>query len=261
MYKNEHIESLGYRIEATTDVAIVGPLLRACGLSAVEDSGRDVSEYLMATTRAGGLAACAGWTRVEDCVVLHSLAVAPSSRGSGVGAALMAMAMATVMGSAPVEAIYLMATGARRFFASYGFTSTDAVDLPACVREHETFSAAPRGAVPMTRHYLLGPRGLDQCAFYLVENNTPSAVLPAGAIVFFRQTGQMIEASYRGGPVARGNLLGRVDGDQITYLWHAYATNDELLHGVGNMAITRLPDGRRELRELSGESSLVMREA
>ena len=80
MQHNEHIATLGYRLESTSDVAMVRPLLETVRLSAVEDDPLEpASEYLLATTRAGGLAACAGWTRLSDTVVLHSLAVAPPS--------------------------------------------------------------------------------------------------------------------------------------------------------------------------------------
>lgn len=261
MYKNEHIASLGYKLESTTDVTLVKQLLEISGVEPVFDEGDQVTEYLMATTTAGGLAACAGWTRTADTVVLHSLAVAPPSRGSGVGASLMAQALWVIMNSAPVEAVYLMATAARRFFASFGFVAIDEDEIPAEVGDHATFRDAPPGSTPMARHYKITPRGFDQCAFRLLENQTANAVLPVGSVIFFRQTGQMLEASYRGGPVMRGHILGRIDGDEITYLWHAYASNDDLLHGNGEMVITSGEDGRRELQEVDVDDVMLrMRE-
>lgn len=263
MHKNQHIANLGYRLESTEDTTLVRPLLEAAGLAVLEDREGQLSEYVMATTTAGGLAACAGWTRVsEDAAVLHSLAVAPSSRGSGVGASLMAQAMAILMDANPVEAMYLQATAARRFFASYGFIELDAEELPREVTEHPSFERAPEGT-PMGRHYKITPRGLDQCAFRLLENATMNAVLPIGSVIFFHQSGQLLEANYRGGPVKRGHILGKVTGDEIDYLWHAYASNDELIPGAGEMTITGLEDGRRELQERDerGEIVLRMREA
>lgn len=265
MEHNEHIATLGYRLESTSDVALVRPLLEAAKLRPVEDDpNTPASEYLIATTRAGGIAACAGWTRLADTVILHSLAVAPPSRGSGVGVSLMATALSQLMNHQPVEAIYLMTASARRFFASYGFVQVEPEEIPVEVQDHPTFMHADPEvkSTPMVRHYKLGPRGLDQCAFRLLENRTPNAVLPVGSVIFFKQAGQMLEANYRGGPVVRGHILGKIDGDHIRYLWHAYSTEDEVLNGDGHWRISSLPDGRRELREIDDQdiTLLIMRE-
>ena len=263
MQHNEHIATLGYRLESTSDVALVRPLLETVKLEPVEDDPQSpASEYLLATTRAGGLAACAGWTRLSDTVVLHSLAVAPPSRGSGVGVSLLAAALSHLMDHQPVESVYLMTASARRFFASYGFIQVEADEIPTEVRSHPTFAMAEAGSTPMVRHYQRGPRGLDQCAFRLLENRTPNAVLPTRSVIFFKQAGQMLEANYRGGPVARGHILGKIDGDHIRYLWHAYSDEDEVLNGDGHWRISSLPDGRRELREIDDQdvTLLIMRE-
>lgn len=264
MQRNAHISSLGYRLESTQDVALITPLLKACRLQPIEE--RDVaSEYLMASTQAGGIAACIGWTRQSEGgeVVIHSLAVAPPSRGSGVGASLLSSALSIIMDSAPVEAIYLVAGSARRFFALFGFITLEHDELPARVLEHDTFERAEeQGSSYMVRHYQITPRGLDQCAFRLLENEVGEGVLPPGAVIFFKQTGQMIEATYRGGPVRRGHILGRVEQDEIAYRWQAYTDRDELVHGEGELVITSLDDGRRELQErgAASEGGLLMRE-
>ncbi len=265
MQRNAHISSLGYRLESTQDATLVKPLLSACHVSPIEEDADCPSEYLMASTQAGGIAACVGWTRLGDeAVVIHSLAVAPPSRGSGVGASLLSSALAFVMDGAPVEAIYLEAEGARRFFSLFGFISLEADEVPSVVREHDAFERAVSDkAQPMVRHYQITPRGLDQCAFRLLENEAGDGVLPPGAVIFFKQTGQMIEAAYRGGPVRRGHILGRVEQDEIVYRWHAYTDRDEIVHGSGELVITSLDDGRRQLQErsvFSGGSGLLMRE-
>ena len=265
MQRNEHIASLGYRLESTSDINLVRPLLAACQLEPldeVQDQDHTQSEYIMATTLAGGIAACVGWTRCSaEAVVIHSLAVAPPSRGSGVGASLLASALAYVMDGSPVEAIYLSTSLARRFFALFGFVSIEASELPDEVATHAAFHGdGAEERTIMARHYLLTPRGLDQCAFRLLSNEHTQGVLPPGAVIFFKQAGQMVEASYRGGAVVRGHILGRVDQDAISYRWHAYTERDDVVFGAGDLIITSLEDGRRELREPGSTSGLLMRE-
>lgn len=262
MHKNEQIASLGYRLESTDDVLMVRPLLELADLTPVEDPPDGArSEYVIATTPAGGIAACAGWTRLDDSVVLHSLAVAPPSRGSGVGVSLLAEALARLMESRPVEVVYLKTTTARRFFASYGFVEIDDEDIPTEVADHPTFESSVHDATPMARRYKHVQRGLDQCAFRLETNQTPNAVMPSGAVIFFQQAGQVLEAHYRGGPIRRGHILGRVHSDEVSYVWHAYSSSEDLMHGDGVMTITSLDDGRRELSEWQGdELMLSMRE-
>lgn len=264
MQRNEHIASLGHRLESTSDVSLVRPLLAACQLEPLEDTsgqGHTQSEYIMATTLAGGIAACVGWTRCSsEAVVIHSLAVAPPSRGSGVGASLLASALAYVMDGSPVEAIYLATSQAKRFFALFGFVSIEAGELPEEVASHAAFAGDSSRRTIMVRHYLLTPRGLDQCAFRLLSNEQTQGVLPTGAVIFFKQAGQMVEASYRGGAVLRGHILGSVEQDAIGYRWHAYTDRDKVVFGAGDLVITSLEDGRRELREPGATSGLLMRE-
>ncbi len=266
MQRNEHITSLGFRLESTQDAALLGPLLSACGLEPLEHDATEQmseSEYIMATTLAGGIAACVGWTRCGDAVVIHSLAVAQPSRGSGVGASLLASALAYVMDGNPVEAVYLATEQASRFFALFGFVSLEEGEVSDDVMAHPSFAREYEGArICMVRHYLLTPRGLDQCAFRLLENEGEGGEgsLPPGAVVFFKQTGAMIEASYRGGPVVRGHILGRIEQDEISYRWHAYTTRDDVTYGSGELVISSLEDGRRELRERGVEDGLAMRE-
>lgn len=263
MSRNDHISSLGYRLESTQDTALIKPLLTACQLAPIEEPAGHVTEYLMASTQAGGIAACVGWTRQsEDSVVIHSLVVAPPSRGSGVGASLLSSAIAMVMDSSPVEAIYLVAGEARRFFALFGFVTLDRDELPVEVLEHDAFASAASQDACMVRHYKITPRGLDQCAFRLLENDAGEGVLPPGAVIFFKQTGQMIEATYRGGPARRGHIIGRIDQDEIAYRWHAYTDRDVIVSGFGELVITSLEDGRRQLHERDAAlgGGLLMRE-
>lgn len=250
---NEHITSLGYRLEYSDDPTVVEPLLAACRMEPVPEPGDgwEETKLLLACTLAGGTAACIGWNRRDDAVVLHSLAVAPTSRGSGIGAGLLASAMGDIMDQRAVPAIYLttQSAGAMRMFKSGGFSPIDLDDVPDAVRSHYTFRNAPDRSRPMVRRYQSTKRGLDNCAFRLILNDTEDATLPLGSVFFFRQTGEVIESSYRGGPVRRGHIIGAIAGDELNFCWHQYIEDGDLQSGNGRIFVEMLPDGRRELRE------------
>ena len=263
---NEHITSLGYRLEFADDPAVVAPLLKACNIDAIdeiENSGWERSQYLLACTRAGGTAATVGWSRIDDMMVLHSLAVAPTSRGSGIGASLLASALGYLMDKRPVEQIFLTTSSgsARRIFASMGFQVSDAEDVPDATAKHPSFASPADGALVMVRNYKTPPRGLDNYAFRLILNETEDATLPLGSVFFFRQTGNVIEGQYRGGPVVRGHLMGAISDDDISFCWHQFIDEGRLMSGDGNITLEPLPDGRRELREeFQGSGTLLLRE-
>ena len=248
----DHITNLGYRLERST-APNLGPLLRACGMEPLPESPDDWSraEYLVAKARAGGVAAAIGWNRAGDFAVLHSLAVAPTSRGGGIGAGLLASAMAQLMEEEPVSSMYLLAPGSRvqRLFESTGFTSADREELPEVVLTHPLFESTMERARPMLRNYRQGRSSLDNSAFRLVVNNTPEAMLPRGSVFFFRQNGGVVEGTYRGGPVKRGHIIGAVSGETFHFAWHQYIYEGELQTGLGTIVIEQLADGRRQLTE------------
>lgn len=259
--RNAHIESLGFQIERGESAERVAPLLRLSQLDALEEEGGQTS-YLMAATAAGGIAACAGWTKLGEYAVMHSLAVAPTSRGSGVGGALCAMAMGALMDEGAVEAVYLATSTARRFFQSFGFEMTEE-ELPEAAASHAAIRLARPDTSFMVRRYRAdSPRGLDQRAFRLLHNTTSDATLPMGSVMLFRQRDAMLEAQYRGGPVLRGQLLGHVEQDRVSYVWQGFLQSQALLQGAGELVISVMDDGRRELRELdeAGQLALWMRE-
>lgn len=246
---HEHITSLGYRLERLTNPNVEA-LLRACRVDALDEPPPPwtTSEFLLAQTLAGGTAACVGWNRRGPIAVIHSLAVAPTSRGSGIGAGLLASAMGAIMDEDPVEAMVLStdSNAARRLFTSAGFSGADLDELPADVLEHPTFAAGR--AYTMTRRYSGTKPGLDNCAFRVIVNNTEDATLPLGSVFFFRQNGEIVESSYRGGPVRRGHLIGLINGDEFDFRWHQYVEDGRLQAGDGRIFVEALPDGRRELR-------------
>ncbi len=266
MARNEHIASLGYHLEDTQQVEQVRRLLRASGVIELGEQGPagpwQPSTYLMACTNAGGTAACVGWTRGDDCIVLHSLAVANPSRGSGIGASMLATVLGEAMDQQPVRDVYLTTRTARRFFADFGFELLEPDKIPYAVRAHPAFARAPEGSVPMVRRYKPKKRGLDQCAFRLIHNTTADATLPPGSVFLFHQSGSLLEANYRGTPVQRGHLIGAIRGQQLDFLWHQALDSGELASGRGRILVDELDDGRRELREKLGKDpgELLLRE-
>lgn len=264
--RNEHLSALGFRLEYPDSTEGVDRLLEACNLEPLPEPGGDdwgPSGYLVAATRAGGIAACIGWNRSDETVVLHSLAVAPSSRRHRVGASIFATAIGDIMDSSPVDEIYLHTDVARQFFSSFGFEGIDQSDVPEHVRTHPDFERSPADATTMVRrYYSVHQRGLDQCAFRLVHNTTEEEATPPGSVFFFQQSGSIIEADYRGEPVERGHLIGAIDGQRLAFLWHQYVGDGELMQGDGQMYVDELDDGRRELREEFGDDpgELLLRE-
>lgn len=263
---SQHITSLGYRLERTDDPKVVAPLLKACALEAVtseSSAGWQPHEYLLACTSAGGIAACVGWTRGPRQIIVHSLAVASPSRGSGIGAGLLATAMGELMDQKPVESMWLTTDSgsARRLFSSFGFQTVEADDTPDIIRAHPLMKNVPPYSRIMARRYNTGHRGLDHYAFRLIENDTREATLPKGSVFFFRQFASVIEATYRGGPVVRGQLLGYIDENVLRFCWQHFTDEGRLMSGDGNITIDQLSDGRRELREcFEGSGELLLRE-
>ncbi|QDG52747.1 GNAT family N-acetyltransferase [Persicimonas caeni] len=264
--RNRHIASLGFRLEETRSIDKVRPLLRASGVEPLREAAQagpwEPSTYLVSCTAAGGISACVGWTRSDECIVLHSLAVASPSRGSGIGASLLATVLGEAMDDKPVEAIYLTTRSAKRFFADFSFELVEPDTIPYGVRAHPAFAHAPSGSFPMVRRYKPQQPGLDQCAFRLIHNTTDKATLPPGSVFLFRQSGSTLEAQYRGTPVKRGHLIGAIKGEQITFRWHQALENGELASGSGKIIVSELDDGRRELREKLGQDpgELLLRE-
>lgn len=259
--ENRNIASMGYRLESSGEGRRLEALLKVCGLAAPDDQFADETTYLMATTAAGGVAASVGWTIMgARRAVIHSLAVAPSSRGIGIGASLLATAMRHLREVAEVEAIYLSGQGISGYFKRLGFVEVDDGELPSAVATHPTFDGGSSQA--MVRRYGGERRGLDRCAFCLIHNTTRDATLPEGSVFWFRQSGAVLEAQYRGGTVRRGHLLGAMDGQSLRFCWQACTDDGQLLHGDGEILVELLDDGRRELREKLGDNpgELLLRE-
>lgn len=262
--KNDNIDSLGYELERTDDVEEVRALLDVCELEVYDEpfDGVEQAAYLIAKTPAGGVAASIGWALYPDAeAVMHSLAVAPSSRGIGIGASLVATTMLHLRDDRDVESIYIGVLDALSgYFQRFGFIGADRPSLSEPVGEHPAFLR--EGSEPMVRRYGIERHGLDQTAFCLIHNSTEDATLPAGSVFWFRQSGPVLEGQYRGGPVRRGQLLGAMEGENLRFLWQSCTDDGELTRGDGKILIDPLDDGRREMREKMGEDpgELLLRE-
>ncbi len=259
---NKNIESLGYQLSDDGKPQAIARLLDACGLAKVEADGRaESNRCLVAETPAGGLAAMVAWSLYGDGrAVIHSLSVAPSSRGIGIGASMVASAMIALREDAGVEAIYVgVHRGLKRYFGRLGFEAVpEGGALPPTVAENPTI-VGPETVV-MSRDYGATRRGLDQCAFILRCNSTAGATLPTGSVFWFRQRDEVVEAQYRGGRVRRGHMLGALDSDSIRFSWHACDDRGGLQRGQGRINVEVLEDGRRELREVMDVGELILRE-
>lgn len=268
MLRNEHIESLGYRLEYASAPEDMSPLLKACELEPIGEIDEGIwqgTNYLVARTLAGGIAACVGWNTAGRWALIHSLAVAPSSRGSGIGASILATAMGHLREEEDVDSVFLNSGSAGRFFSSFGFVREDPGQLPVEVAAHPAFGALQSPGEAMVRRYGVPRLGLDHCAFRLIHNTTRQATLPPGSVLLFTQSGSVLESSYRGGPVVRGHLMCAMNGQELRFLWHQYTQDGQLMQGSGQIFVSPLADGRRELREKVTEGGdepgeLLMRE-
>ena len=260
--RNDNIASLGYELETVADVERVRPLLVVCGLQVFEGEFEDADEaaYLVATTPAGGVAASVGWAIYGgEVAVIHSLAVAPSSRGGGLGASLLATTMLHLREDRAMESVYVgIHRRLKGYFSRLGYLSAE--QAPEGMEEHPIFEGD--SVIAMVRRYGEQRHGLDKSAFCLIHNTTKGATLPTGSVFWFRQSSVVLEAHYRGGSVARGHLLGAMEGGELRFVWQACTNDGELMRGEGEIMLKPLPDGRREMREQLGEDpgELLLRE-
>jgi len=265
----DHIVSMGYVLEYASDTSSLSTLLNVCNLSVREENENDA--YHVLKTGAGGVAACIGWSIIgENQAVIHSLAVAPTSRGNGLGVGVLATAMAKLKDENKIDNIFICSEspGVFRLFSNFGFYPQELSDLPYGILEHSTFSKHKEnsGSTILVRSYKEGiKRGFDKCAFQLIENQSENATTPLGSIFLFQQRGSVVESNFRGGDVLRGHLLGRIEGDDLSFVYHTVsADKSEDIHaekllsqGKGHIQVHAIEDGRRELREtFSSDSAL-----
>jgi hypothetical protein len=88
----------------------------------------------------------------------------------------------------------------------------------------------------------------------------------AETVFRFRQEGDVIHASYTGGSIRLGFLVGRIEGDRLDFRYAQLNASGETSTGHSSDRIEALPDGRLRLHETwqwesrSGSGTSVLEE-
>ncbi|WP_202839569.1 arsenic resistance N-acetyltransferase ArsN2 [Luteimonas saliphila] len=93
-----------------------------------------------------------GCVALEECggdALLRSLAVTPSARGAGLGAALLAAAERSASAQSR-SVLYLLTTDAAAFFSAHGYASADRHRAPPGIAATAQFS----GLCPASSHFM-----------------------------------------------------------------------------------------------------------
>lgn len=81
-------------------------------------------------------------------------------------------------------------------------------------------------------------------------DKTENSETSAETIFLYQQQGQVVTATYAGGAILSGHLIGLVDGDGVIEMrYHHANTSLELQTGVCRSTPEVLPDGRLRLHE------------
>jgi amino-acid N-acetyltransferase len=107
------------------------------------DGAHDHIDGFAVAVRDGAIVGCAAIERYGDAGLLRSVAVAPSERGKGTGAALVERCLHDAA-TAGIRTLMLLTTTADRYFPRFGFEIVDREAVPETVR----VSAEFRGACP-----------------------------------------------------------------------------------------------------------------
>ena len=126
----------------------IAELLTTCGLP-LAGAHEHLHGFLLAE-REGALVGCAAVERYETAGLLRSVAVAPSERGHGTGAALVSRSIAESR-LARLDTLVLLTTTAAEYFPRFGFRTVARSAVPELVRASEEF----RGACPASATVML----------------------------------------------------------------------------------------------------------
>jgi hypothetical protein len=85
--------------------------------------------------------------------------------------------------------------------------------------------------------------------FILKKNLLPGIHLPVGSLFVFKQYGKLVKASYSGGKVQDGFLLGKMEGNRISHQWCHITEDNELNRGLAEMEISSRGSGKLVIRE------------
>lgn len=141
--------SIVIREARASDLAAVLELLQS---SALPETGvaEAFGAFLVATRDERVLGAC-GLERYGSDRLLRSVVVAREARHGGVGRRLIDTAL-TRAREQRVDAVYLLTTSARDYFARHGFQPTPREDAPAAIRSSWEFAnGCPSSATFMAR--------------------------------------------------------------------------------------------------------------
>ncbi|HWL40814.1 MAG TPA: arsenic resistance N-acetyltransferase ArsN2 [Gemmatimonadaceae bacterium] len=132
------------------DLPAVWKLLVAAGLP-VEGVEENFSDFIVAEDGENRIAGVVGLERYGASALLRSAAVAPSSRGTGLGSRLVKRILERAS-SHGIRDVYLLTTTAEEYFPRFGFTRTARADVPEPVKASREFQGAcPDSAVVMKR--------------------------------------------------------------------------------------------------------------
>jgi amino-acid N-acetyltransferase len=138
------------RADARDADAIVA-LVSDAGLP-LDGVAEGIAEFFVAE-RDSRLVGCCGLEDHFDDALLRSVAVADEVRGRGVGARLVALALATA-NERGRRSVTLLTTTAADYFTRFGFRSVDRDEVPERVRASDEFrSVCPSTAVAMMRRF------------------------------------------------------------------------------------------------------------
>ena len=135
----------------TSDFPAISALLAAENLP-TEDVGFDgAARFTVAIDDDGTLLGCAAIERRESDALLRSVAVAPSGRRTGLGAALVKR-MEQEAAADGVHRLYLLTTSAQAYFAALGYRIVQRSDAPASILSTSQFKClCPATAVCMMK--------------------------------------------------------------------------------------------------------------
>lgn len=137
----------------TPDLASIHVLLRSAKLPSVDIRHAHLSHFRVVRTR--GCADVIGVVGLEPYPpvgLLRSLAVAPTQRGAGIGATLVA-AIEVLAHSQGIDELVLLTTTAERFFERLGYRKAARTGVPASLQSTSEFAElCPASAICMIKN-------------------------------------------------------------------------------------------------------------
>lgn len=134
------------------DFAAVSSLLRDARLP-VEDLCEERMADFFVASRAGSLVGAIGVEAFSGFGLLRSLVVDPQSRTAGLGRLLVAALEARARHRGLTE-LWLLTTGADRYFRALGYTAKERREAPPAIRETAEFSRLCPGTAVLMRKTL-----------------------------------------------------------------------------------------------------------